>query len=324
MDRRAFLTACAAGAAAMTEGFPLRAQGYPDRPIKLLQGFAPGGNADIIARVVGGEISKALGQPVVVEAQTGAGGTIAAATVSRARADGHTLLLATGGHAVASAIFNTLPYQTVGSFDMISTITYFPFLIVTNAGSKIQDFQQVMSMAKSQPNGIAFGSAGIGSTHHLAGELLAKMGKMELVHVPYRGDTAAITGLLTNDIPIIIAPPTAVMSNVQAGKLRVLATTGRQRWKGLPDVPTVAELGVTGYDVRSWAGLIGPAGLPRPVVDRLNAETRKALQIPAVRSKLEEMGGEVQGSTPEEMKAMVSAEVQRWGQVVTEARISKQ
>ncbi len=321
MDRRVFL---AAGAIAASSSFALRAQTYPDRPIKVLQGFAAGGNADAIARLVGTEIGKTLGQSIVVEAQAGAGGTIASGAVARARPDGYTLLLATGGHAVAGALYNTLPYQTVASFDMVSTITYFPFLLVANAESRYRSFRDVVAAATAAPGAIGYGTAGVGSTHHLAGELLAKMAGLNLLHVPYRGDSASLTALLAGDVPFIIAPPTAVLANIKAGKLRALAATGPQRWPGLPDVPTVAEQGVAGYDVRSWAGLMAPAGTPRPIIDRLNAETLKALQLPAVKARLEEIGGEARGSTPEEMKALVSSEVQRWTQVVADARIPKQ
>ncbi len=322
MHRRLFLAAT--GGLAAAASFPLRAQTYPDRPIKVMQGFAAGGNADAIARLIGVEIGKTLGQSVVVEAQAGAGGTIASGTVSRAKPDGYTLLLATGGHAVAGALYNTLPYQTVASFDMVSTITYFPFLLVANAESKYRSFRDVASAATAAPGTIGYGTAGVGSTHHLAGELLAKMAGLNLLHVPYRGDSASLTALLAGDVPFIIAPPTAVLANIKAGKLRALAATGPQRWPGLPEVPTVAEQGVAGYDVRSWAGLMAPAGTPRPIIDRLNAETLKALQLPAVKARLEEMGGEARGSTPEEMKALVASELQRWTQVVAEARIPKQ
>ncbi len=321
MDRRLFLTIGAAGAAA---SLPTWAQSYPERPIRLLQGFAPGGNADAIARLVGGEVGKALGQSLVVEAQAGAGGTIAATTVARAKPDGYTLLLATGGHVVAGALYNTLAYQTVSSFEMVSTITYFPFLIVTNANSKFHNFKDVLAAARAAPGSIAYGTAGIGSTHHLAGELLAKMAGVDMLHVPYRGDAASLTALLAGDLPFIIAPPTAVLGNIKAGKLLALATTGPQRWPGLPEVPTVSEQGVTGYDVRSWAGLMATAGTPRAVVDRLNAETLKALQLPAIKSRLEDIGGEVRGSSPEEMKTMVAAELSRWVQVVADAKIPKQ
>jgi tripartite-type tricarboxylate transporter receptor subunit TctC len=299
-------------------------QAYPDRAIKLLQGFAPGGNADNIARALSGEMAKGLNQSFVVEAQTGAGGTIASASIARAKPDGYSLLLATGGHAVAGALYNSLPYKTVADFEMISTVTYFPFLIVTSADSKLRSFADLLAAAKKTPDGLSYGTAGIGSTHHLAGELLAKMGKVDLLHVPYRGDAASITAMLANDVNFIIAPPTAVLSNIKAGKLRALATTGLQRWTGLPDLPTVAEQGVAGYDVRSWAGLMAPAGTPRPIVDRLNQEVQKALQVSTVKTRLEEMGGEAKGSTPEEMKAMVASELQKWTQVVADAKIPKQ
>ena len=300
------------------------AQNYPDKNIKIMQGFAPGGNADAIARAVGSEISKSVGQPVVVEAQAGAGGTIAATTVAKAKPDGYTLLLATGGHAVAGAIYNNLNYKTVQDFEMVSTITYFPFLIVINAENKIANFPALLAQAKANPGKIAYGTAGIGSTHHLAGELLASMAKVDLLHVPYRGDAGSITALLAGDVPFIIAPPTAVLTNIKAGKLKAIAATGPQRWVGLPDVPTVAEQGVPGYDVRSWAGLMAPAGTPKPVIDKLNAETLKAIQLPHVKTRLEEMGGDVRGSTPDEMKNMVAFETQKWTQVVNNAKIPKQ
>ena len=300
------------------------AQNYPDKNIKIMQGFAPGGNADAIARAVGSEISKSVGQAVVVEAQAGAGGTIAATTVAKAKPDGYTLLLATGGHAVAGAIYNNLNYKTVQDFEMVSTITYFPFLIVINADNKIANFQALLTQAKANPGKIAYGTAGIGSTHHLAGELLASMAKVDLLHVPYRGDAGSITALLAGDVPFIIAPPTAVLTNIKAGKLKAIAATGPQRWVGLPDVPTVAEQGVPGYDVRSWAGLMAPAGTPKPVIDKLNSETLKAIQLTHVKARLEEMGGDVRGSTPDEMKNMVAFETQKWIQVVNNAKIPKQ
>lgn len=300
------------------------AQTYPDKSIKILQGFAPGGNADAIARAVGAEISKGLGQPVVVEAQAGAGGTIAAGTVSKAKPDGYTLLLATGGHAVAGALYNNLSYRTVQDFEMISTISTFQFLMVVSSEGKIANLPDLMAQAKANPGKIAYGSAGIGSTQHLVGELFASMAKLDLLHVPYRGDAGSITALLAGDIPFIIAPATAVLSNIKAGKLKAIAVTGPQRWAGMPDVPTVAEQGVTGYDVRSWAGLMAPAGTPRPIIDRLNAEVQKALQLPNFKSRLEQIGGESRGSTSEEMREMVASETQKWTQVVNSAKIPKQ
>ena len=278
MLRRHLLIALSAGSLALP--MTVLAQTYPERPIKILQGFAPGGNADAIARSVSQEMSKGLGQSMVVEAQAGAGGTIAATTVSKARPDGYTLLLATGGHAVAGALYNNLAYRTVQDFEMVSTITYFPFLVVVPANSKYANLTALLAAAKANPTEVSYGTAGIGSTHHLAGELLASMSKTQLLHVPFRGDSASLTALLSGEIPMIIAPPTAVMANIKGGKLRAIATTGPQRWQGLPDVPTVTEQGVTGYDVQSWAGLMAPASTPRAVIDRLNAELQKAIVVP--------------------------------------------
>jgi len=321
-DRRSMLAASAA--LATLGALPVRAQSFPDRPLKLVQGFAPGGNADTIARLVGAEMQKGLGQPVVVEAMTGAGGTIASAAVARAKPDGHTLLLATGGHVVAAAMMARPTYRPADDFEAVSTITFFPFLVVVPQDSKFASLSALLAAARATPGKVGFGSAGVGSTHHLAGELMARTAKAPLLHVPYRGDSASLTGLMSGDVATIIAPPTAVIGQIRAGKLRALAVTGPQRWPGLPDVPTVAEQGVAGYDVRSWAGLLVPAGTPRAVVDRLNAENHKALQEPALRQKLVDIGGEARGTTPDEMKAMLVAENDKWTRLVAEANIPRE
>ncbi len=235
MQRRKFLYAASALAGAALPHSQAMAQAWPDKAIRILQGFAPGGNADNIARVVSAEMTKGLNQSFVVDAQAGAGGTIAATTVARAKPDGYTLLLATGGHAVAGALYNSLAYKTVQDFEMVSTITYFPFLLVTSADSKINNLQTLLTQARANPGKVAYGSAGVGSTQHLTGELLASMSKTQLLHVPYRGDSAALTALLAGDIPFMVAPPTAVLANIKGGKLRAIAATGPQRWAGLPE-----------------------------------------------------------------------------------------
>jgi tripartite-type tricarboxylate transporter receptor subunit TctC len=311
-------------ALATCETTALMAQSYPANPVKILQGFAPGGNADTIARTIGAELNKTLGQPFIVEAQAGAGGTIAATRVARAKPDGHTLLLATGGHAVAGAIYNNIAYRTVQDFEMVSTITYFPFLIVVANDNPISNLAAMLTSARANPDKVSYGTAGIGSTHHLAGELLSSMAKAQLLHVPYKGDSASVVALMSGEISMIIAPPTAVMAHIKSGKLRAIGSTGAQRWPGLPEVPTVVEQGVQGYEVRSWAGLMAPVGTPRAIVDKLNEEVQKALSIQAVKSRLEDMGGETRGSTPEEMKAMVSSETEKWIRVVNQAKIPKQ
>ena len=322
MKRREFI-AGAAGTLAAGSFTGAAAQAWPERPIRALQGFAAGGNADAIARLVGGEMQKALGQTIVVEAVTGAGGTLASAAVARAAPDGYTMLLATGGHVVAGALYEKLPYHTLNSFQPVSTITFFPFLLVVPADSKFRSLTDVLAAARAQPGAVGYGTAGIGSTHHLIGELMTKLADVRMLHVPYRGDAASLTALLGGEIPLVVAPPTAVLGQLKAGKMRAIAVTGAQRWSGMPDVPTVAEQGVTGYDVRSWAGWLLPAGAPAAVVERLNAETRKALQVATVKARLEEMGGEARASSPQEMQAMLAAELQKWTQVVADARIPR-
>lgn len=298
-----------------------RAAAWPERPIRVVQGFAPGGNADTIARLVSGEMARGLGQTFVVEAVAGAGGTLASAAVARAPADGYTLLLATGGHAVTGALYDKLSYQPVTSFQMVSTITYFPFLLLAGPEARWRNLGEMLAAARTKPESVAYGSAGVGSTHHLAGELLARQAGVKLMHVPYKGDAAALTALLGGEVPFIVVPVTAALPHLKSGKVRALAVTGPQRWAGMPELPTVAEQGVPGYDVRSWAGWMLPAGTPAPIVERLQQETQRALQQAAVRERLEAMGGEVRASTPQEMTALVAAEVQKWTQLVAEARI---
>ncbi|OWT64014.1 tripartite tricarboxylate transporter substrate binding protein [Candidimonas nitroreducens] len=317
-----FLTTCFA--AACTLSAAAFAQTYPDRPVRIIQGYAAGGNADTIARVVGTEMSKELKQSFIVESQSGAGGTIAAGYVARSKPDGYTLLLATGGHAVADALYKKLSYHTVDGFHMISTITFFPFLWVVPADSKYSTLAEVLKAARSGGQSITYGTAGVGTTHHLAGELLNKSAQVKMVHVPYRGDAASVVALLGHQVDMIIAPPTAVIGYIQSGRLKALATTGPERWPTLPKVPTVAEQGVPGYDVRSWAGLMAPAGTPDSVVKVLNTAVQNALKVPAVKTRLEAMGGEAKGSTPEEMTTMVRNEVKKWGTVAAGAGIVKQ
>ena len=300
------------------------AQDFPARPLKIIQGFATGGNADTVARILAQEMAKGLGQPVLVEAKPGAGSTIAADAVAKAAPDGYTLLLVTGGNAVAGALYKSLPYQAVDSFEMISTITFFPFLVIVRSDSPAQSIRSLLDMARAKPESVAFGSAGTGATQHLTGELLGGMAGVKFMHVPYKGDSAAITGLLGGDTQFVIAPATAALGQIRAGRLHAIAATGATRWQGMPDVPTVAESGVADFDVRSWMGLATSAGTPQPIIDRLNAEMQRALRTPEVRAKLEEIGGDVRGSTPAEMRNRVAAELKNWTQVIRQAGIKRQ
>ncbi len=300
------------------------AQDYPSRPIRIIQGFAPGGNADSIARLLGQEMSRGLGQPVIVETKAGAGGNIAAEAVARAQADGYTLLLAVGGHTVSGALYQTLGYKSVEGFEWISTATVFPFVLSVRSDSPQQTVADLLTLARGKPDGVSYGSAGVGSTQHLTGALLASMSATQLLHVPYKGDAAALAALLAGDVNFVVAPGTATLPHVRVGRLKAIAVSGATRWPGLPEVPTVQEAGVQGFDVSSWAGLATTAGTPRAIVDRLHVEMNKALQVPEIRARLESFGGEVRGSTPEEMRARVASEVQRWAKVIAEARIPRQ
>ena len=299
-------------------------QAYPNRPLRIIQGFAAGGNADSIARVIGTEIGKSLGQAVGVEARVGAGGNLASDAVAKAAPDGYTLLLVTGGHTASGALYKSLPFEPAESFEMVSTITQFPFLFTVRSDSPHASLRALIEAAKAKPESVGYGTAGIGSTHHLTGELLAKMADAPLLHIPYKGDAAAITALLGGEIPLVVATPTVAVAQVKAGKLRVLATSGGTRWPGMPEVPTATEVGVSGFDVRSWIGLAAPAGTPRAIIERLNAEVQRALQVPEVRSRLEGFGGEARGSTPQEMKERVIFEVARWKKVIADSKIPQQ
>jgi tripartite-type tricarboxylate transporter receptor subunit TctC len=305
-------------------GGPVSAQ-YPERPLRLIHGFGAGGPADSLSRIVADALSPELKQPVIVEAKPGAGGNIGGDAVARADPDGYTLGLVTGGHAVSGALYNKLPFDPVESFDMISTIVEYAFVVAVRPEFEAKTLQELIALAKAKPGAINFGSGGVGTTQHLAGELLMSMAGIKLQHVPYRGDAPAILGLLGDQSHMIIAAPATVLPQLQAGKIRALAVTTADRWSGLPEVPTIAEAGVAGYDVRTWAGILAPRGMPRPVVDRLYAAIGAALRKPEVKAKVEGIvAGTARTRTPEEMKAMVASEVARWTKVIADANIPKQ
>ena len=300
------------------------AQDYPSRAIKIVAGFPPGGGVDTVARLIGQGMSSELGQPVVVENKPGAAGTIGAAQVAKSDPDGYTLLVTPGGHSLFGAVFQSVPFDTVGSFSWISNVITVPFFIVVPANSRFQSLAALIAEAKSAPGKISFGSAGPSSTHHLGGELLANRTGGKFLHVPYRGDAPVITALLAGEIDFAFATPTQVISNVQAGKFRALATTADARSQKLPDVPTVQEaLALDGFNLQTWFALAGPERLPRPIVDRLNAEVRKALTVAAVSKGLEAIG-DLRPTTPEEMRDRVARELATWVRIVDEAKIPKQ
>ena len=304
---------------------PLCAQDYPNRPIKVVVGFPPGGGTDVAARIIAQEMSKGLGQSLLIENKPGAAGTLGAAEAARSAPDGYTLLVTPGGHAIFGAMFKSLPFHTVNSFDWISNIVTIPFFIVVPANSEFRTLADVVAKAKTAPGTITFGSTGPGSTHHLGIELLGSRTGAKFLHVPYRGDAPIITALLASEIHFSIVTPTQAIENVKAGKFRALAVTASTPAAAMPDVPTVDQaLGITGFDVRSWFAMAAPAGTPRPVLDRLNAEVRKAAAVPEVRARLVAMGGEPAAGSPEAMRERVARELATWSKTVDDAGIPKQ
>ena len=323
--RRATLAAIGAGLLGATAWPSAWAQTYPDHPVRVLHGFAAGGNADAVARLVATELQKQMGQPFIVEPKPGAGGTLAGDTVAKAKPDGYTLLVATGGHAIAAALYDKLPYDTLKSFQPVSALTTFPFLVTVNASSRHNSLQDVLAAARAKPATLNYGSAGIGTGQHLTGGLLAHRAGVTMTHVPYRGDSGSVTALLGGEVDFVLAPPTAVIQHIRAGKLRAVAVSGSSRWPGLPNVATVAEQGLPNFEVRSWTAVLAPAGTPKAVVDRLNAALRTVLADDTLRQKLEDAtGGDVRASTPDELQAIVESDVKRWQQLVRDARIQKE
>jgi tripartite-type tricarboxylate transporter receptor subunit TctC len=300
------------------------ADNYPSRPIRLLHGFAAGGAADTLSRIIADGLARRLGQPIIVEAKPGAGGNLAADAVAKAAPDGYTLGLVTGAHAISAATYKSLAYQPADSFEMISTLVYYALVIAVRSDYAAKSLGELVAMAKEKPGSLSFGSVGFGSTHHLAGELLNATAGIEIVHVPYRGDSQSVTALLGGEVPVIVGTPVLLAPQIQSGAIRGLAVTSPTRTALLPDVPTVQEAGIKGYDVRTWAGLLAPKGTPPAIITALNAATLDALKDPDLRQRLETaVGGEVRGSSPAEMKALIETEITKWSGVVERAKIPK-
>jgi tripartite-type tricarboxylate transporter receptor subunit TctC len=300
------------------------AQPYPNRVIRIIHGFAPGGAADTLSRIMAEGLSKQLGQNVIVEAKPGAGGNIGSETVAKAEPDGYTLGLVTGGHAISGALYNDLRFQPVDSFEMVSTIVYYALVVAVRSDYPAKTLGELIAIAKAKPGTLSFGSVGFGSTHHLAGELLKKSAGIDMVHVPYRGDSQAIAALLSGDVPVIVGTTVLVAPQIESGAVRGLAVTSPARSALLPNVPTAAEAGLKDFDVRTWAGLLAPKGTPPEIVAQLNKAVQASLADPAIKSKLEAaVGGEARGSTPTEMHDLVTSEIARWRALIEAAKIPK-
>jgi tripartite-type tricarboxylate transporter receptor subunit TctC len=297
------------------------AQDYPNRVIKMLQGFPPGGNVDAVARVLAQEMSKGLGQSIVVEAKPGQAGSFAAEAVARADPDGYTLLTVPSAHAVTGALSKTIKYKPVDDLEWISSVSFYPFVLSVRKDSKYKTLDELLRAARAEPGKVSYGSAGLGSTLHMAVELLANTAKVKFLHVPYRGEAPSFTGLLTGDVDFVVNTTTVATPQVKSGEVRGIAVTSRTRWKDLPDVATVEEAGLPGFELISWTGVAATAGIPKPIAARLNAEVLRAINVPDVRTRLEGFGAEVRGSTPAEMRALVARQIELWGKLGKEANI---
>jgi tripartite-type tricarboxylate transporter receptor subunit TctC len=296
---------------------------WPIRPVKLVIGFPAGGPLDVVSRIVAQALSRRLGQQVVVEGKPGASGTIAAAQVAHAQPDGYTLLSIPATYAASAALFSKLPYRPVEDFSMIGTTTQFPYVLVTYSDHSIQTMADLISAARSQSGRLTYGTSGAGSLQHLSMELFASMAGVKLQHIPYSGGAPAITELLGKRIDIVVDQPTALIDFIRDGRFRALGVTGGKRFFSLPDTPTISERGFPGYSVTGWQGLIAPANLPAPVLNRLNAELIGVLMEPAIVEQLRRLGNEPSPSTPDEFKARLVADVETWAKVVAAANIER-
>jgi tripartite-type tricarboxylate transporter receptor subunit TctC len=297
---------------------------FPERQITLMQGFAAGGNADVIARIVAAGLAKELGQPVVVEAKLGAGGNVASGMVAKANADGYTLILLTGGHAVSGAVYKKLPFDPVEDFDWLSVVSKFPFVISVNSASKFNNLRDVIAVAKAAPDTVSYSSVGVGSTQHLSGELFQAMSGTKLIHIPYKGGSGPIQDVLGGRVDLMFDSVTVTRAQVEGGRLRALGVTSAQPVPLLPGVAPVADT-VPGFEVTSWTGIAAPKGLPPAIAQRLHAALIAALADPETRQRLEATGGSVTPSASgAEMKSYVANQVSKWKKVVTDSAIPQQ
>jgi tripartite-type tricarboxylate transporter receptor subunit TctC len=303
--------------------FSVFAQSYPDRPLRLIVGFPPGGSSDTVARVVAQSLSPLLGQPVVVENKPGAGGVIGSDLVAKAPPDGYTLLLATAGHSTAAAMMAKLPFDAVRDFAWITTVTTYPFVIATSAESPIRSLDDMIRRAKAAPGKLSYSSAGVGTSHHLLGEWLAAEAGIEMLHVPFKGGTSPVTEVVAGRVDVMFETMTLVLPHIRSGRLRALAVTSPEPKDYLPDVPPAAK-SVPGVVFQSWLGIAAPAGTPPAIVERLNRELRKVLDESEVQKRLAALGGGSAPISPDLMRAQVQTEVERWKKLVESRRIEKQ
>ena len=295
---------------------PALAQNYPAKPIRIIIAQAPGSATDVISRVVGNRLSEALGQPVVVEARPGAGGMVGTEAAARSAPDGYTLFMGNNStHGSNPAVYAKLPYDAVNDFAPISFVASVPYVLVVDPALPVSTVRELIALAKSKPGQLNYASAGNGSTHHFCGELLKSMTGIDVIHVPYKGSPPGIAGLLGGEVSLMFANLTDIGSQIKSGKVRALAVTTPKRASTLPDVPTMPEAGLPGFEITSWFGLLAPAGTPAPIIGRLNAETVKVLGRADVKATLAAQGLEVAASSPEQFAAHIKNEIAKFAKI---------
>ena len=297
------------------------AQSYPVKPVRLLVGFSAGGGADVVARGLSPRLTETLGQQVIVDNRPGANGLIAAELVAKAAPDGHTLLITPGNYAFGPAMDSKFSLDMASAFAPVGLLAETPLLVVVHPSLPVKSIAQLVALAKSQPGRLSYASGGIGGSGHLAVELFRSLTRVDMVHVPYKGTGAAIADLIGGHVPLCFCTLPSVFAQAKQGRLRALAVTTTRRTSAAPDIPTVAEAGVPGFEMSQWYGLLAPAATPGAVIERLNAEIAKALKHPELRTRLQAEGAEPSGSTPQEFGAFFKAEIAKWTRVVQKAGI---
>ena len=314
--RRRSLLALGGLAALAATGSTL-AQTYPAKPIKLIVPFPPGGGADALARLMMVRIGKELGQPIVIENLAGAGGNIGSQTATRAAADGYTLLYGTNGtHGINQTLYKNTGFDAVKDFEPVSQLTRIAAMVVVRPGLPAPSMPELLKLLKASPGRYTFASAGNGTTSHLSGEILKASTGLSVVHIPYRGGGPAMTDLIGGQVDMLIDVMPSTAPQVRAGKVRGLAVSTAKRVAAFPDLPTIAESGVPGFDVSAWDAIFAPAHTPAPIIATLNEAIRKALADPELRAQLAERGAEVAPGTPAELASFIKAEIPRWGAAV--------
>jgi tripartite-type tricarboxylate transporter receptor subunit TctC len=302
---------------------PAAAQKYPDRPVKIVLPFGPGGVADVTSRLVAEKLGEKLGQRFVIENMPGAGGISAANAVIGAPPDGHTIGLVTNGTAISVAQFKSLPFDPVRDYAMVSTLGTFDLVFAVHGDSPFKTMADFVAAARREPGKLNIGTINVGGTQNLGAELLRLTANLEIQIVPYRNSPDIIVGLLRNDVQMLVEFPAAVKGQVADGKLRLLATSGPKRFPAMPDVPTVEEAGIKGYEVTSWNGVFAPKGTRPDVIATLNKALAEVLALPDINARFLDLGVVAKPSSPEQLMALLRADIAKWGEVIEKAGIEK-